>query len=102
MVYIINAFAEINDLISNNSRTVSPAGELSPRAKAYTRDLRVYTDPGLYPGTTINVFSCKQNNAEVAVPVAGVDRALNIAHQISENYGGSSTGRNFLETTFLI
>lgn len=100
MVYIINAFAEIQSLISNDSQTVTPAGELSPRAKAYTRDLRTYSDPGLYPGTTVHVFNCKQNGINIAVPVSGVNRALDIAHQISENYTGSSTGRTFLENTF--
>ncbi|UKZ10987.1 virion structural protein [Vibrio phage C-ZP2022] len=100
MVYIIDAFAEIQSLISNDNKVTTPAGELSPRAKAYTRDLRTYSDPGVFPGTTIHVFSCKQNETDVAVPLAGVSKAMDIAHQISLNYTGGSTGRTFLEDTF--
>lgn len=100
MIYIINAFAEFQDLISNTSQTTTPGGELSPLARAYTRDLRTYTDAAVYPGTYLQVFSCTANNVEVAPPVAGITKALEVAHRIASDYQGGSTGRDFLETEF--
>lgn len=100
MIYIINAFAEFQDLISNTSQTTTPGGELSPLARAYTRDLRTYSDAGVYPGTYLQVFSCKANNVEVAPPVAGITKALEISHRIAADYQGGATGRDFLESEF--
>lgn len=98
-VIIIDAFAEIPSLIDNDEGVVSAGGELSPLAKAYSTDVKTYTDDVNYPGVSLKVFSSKSDGNDIAIPSAGYTKALEVSHTILNNYTGGG-GRAFIETNF--
>lgn len=99
MAYKVKLFVEIADLISNTNDVIAVAGEMGPNSKAFTPDLKVYSDHATHPGYTANVLSSKQNDADVACPQEVIDRSLDMVKNLYNSYtGGDAVG--FLGTIY--
>lgn len=77
-MYSLSAFVTIPALVNNQVGVVSPIGELSAKAKTFSREVGLYRMDD-YPNTTLHSFSSVQDGNLVPVDLVIVDPILRIA-----------------------
>lgn len=80
-MYTLNAFVEIPALANNQIDRIAEFGELSVKARTYTKDVRNFVDKSAYPNIELTTFAI-MDEAAVAVPNPP-DALTNIALSVS-------------------
>ena len=74
------SFAAIAEFANNGIRTVSPIGEISNKAKTYSKDQGIFSLTGQTSATVLHNFLSMDGDAEFIMPTAIANRQLEISN----------------------
>lgn len=91
-MYTLNAFVSIPELANNVPGKVAKAGELSPKARTYSREKRNFIDKNNYPGIELVTFAIlDETSTTVQSPDDKViNKALAVSYFLYTQYSKSA------------
>lgn len=91
-MYILNAFAEIPALANNAIEQVGKFGELSVKARTFSKDIRNYVDKSAYPNIELTTFAIldEASRPYVNPPEELTNTALAVSHFLYTQYSNNA------------
>lgn len=91
-MYILNAFVEIPDIANNAINKIGVFGELSVKARTFTKDVRNFSDKSAYPDIELTTFAMLDETSQPYPnpPAELTNTALSMANFLYTQYSNNA------------